>query len=37
MNAFPKGSVIHFHNDAGGDGMLSRSYEETGISSLFLL
>lgn len=37
VNAFPKGCVIHFHNDAGGDCTLSRSYRETGTSSLFLL
>ena len=36
VNAFPKGCVIHFHNDAGGDCTLSKSYEETGTSSLFL-
>lgn len=36
VSAFPKGCVTHFHNDAGGDCTLSRSYEETGTSSLFL-
>lgn len=36
VNAFPKGCVIHFHNDAGGDCTLGTSYEETGTSSFFL-
>lgn len=37
VNEFPKGYVIHFHNDARGDCTIHRSYEETGTSSLFLL
>lgn len=28
VNAFPKGCVIHFHNDAGGDGVLSEAMKK---------
>lgn len=35
VNALPKGCIICLYNHAGGDCMLSRSYEEAAASSLF--